>query len=189
MESRESLPTGRWITRSNGLTAIRLILAPAFHHALVGSAWGLACLLFWTAVATDWLDGRVARARGESTAFGGLLDHSSDATFVSLGLLALARIDRIPVGLPPLVALAFVQYVLDSRGLDGRRLRASALGRWNGILYFVPPGLLAMREALGLALPSDAAIRIFGWILVFTTLASMVDRGWALVASRSRGGR
>lgn len=189
MEFRGSLPAGHWITRSNGLTAIRLVLAPIFHHALVESAWGLACLLFWTAVATDWLDGRVARARGESTAFGGLLDHASDATFVSLGLLALARIDRIPIWLPLLVVLAFVQYVLDSRALEGRRLRASALGRWNGILYFVPPGLLAMREALGLGAPSDDAIRLLGWLLILTTLASMADRGWALVSSGSRDGR
>ncbi len=189
MESRGSLPSGHWITRSNGLSAIRLILAPVFHHAVVENAWGLACVLFWIAVATDWFDGRVARARGESTAFGGLLDHASDATFVSLGLLALAQADRIPIGLPLLVALAFVQYVLDSRALEGRRLRASALGRWNGILYFVPPGLLVMREVLGLAAPSDDAIRFLGWLLVLTTLVSMIDRGWALVSSRSRRGR
>jgi len=189
MESRRSFSAGHWITRSNGLTVIRLILAPVFHHALVDGEWGLACLLFWTAVATDWLDGRVARARGESTAFGGLLDHASDATFVALGLFALARIDRIPIWLPLLVVLAFVQYVLDSRALEGRRLRASALGRWNGILYFGPPGLLVTREAFGLAAPSDPAILLLGWLLVLTTLASMADRGWALVCSGSRGGR
>ena len=42
-----------------------------------------------------------------------------------------------PLVLPGLVAAAFVQYTLDSRALAGQRLRASALGRWNGIAYFV----------------------------------------------------
>jgi phosphatidylglycerophosphate synthase len=39
-------------------------------------------------VATDWLDGRIARRFGETSALGGFLDHVTDAAFVSLGLAA-----------------------------------------------------------------------------------------------------
>lgn len=180
---RLSASMPRRLTLSNGLTAVRLVSAPAFHHALVEESWTIACLLFWTAVASDWLDGRVARVRGESSAFGGLLDHASDAGFVVLGLFALAFAGHVPLLLPLLVVAAFLQYVLDSRALAGRRLRASALGRWNGILYFVPPGVLATREALGVGAPSDALILLVGWLLVLSTLASMADRAWALRAA------
>ena len=174
----------RRLTLSNGLTSLRLLAAPFFYCALVGEAWKIACLLFWLGVATDWVDGRVARARGESSAFGGLFDHVSDATFVSLGLAALAMAGRVPILLPAVVVVAFGQYVLDSRALAGRHLRASALGRWNGILYFVPLGVVVTQQALSLQLASDEVVLGLGWALVVSTCVSMSDRIWTLFASR-----
>ena len=108
------------LTWSNALTALRLLAAPFFFCALLESHVGAACGLFWFAVATDIGDGRLARARGETSAFGGLLDHATDASFVCLGLAALAMSGVVPAALPLLVFLAFVQYVLDSKSLAGR---------------------------------------------------------------------
>ncbi len=185
----------------NALTTIRLGAGPLFFCALVnaraaqaqpavvgvdfGSASTIAAGLFWLAVATDFADGRLARARGEATVFGGLLDHASDASFVCFGLVALAMQDIVPLLLPVLVGSAFLQYVVDSRSLSGQRLRASSLGRWNGILYFFPPGIVATRDALGLADPPDAWIGAIGWLLVISTLASMLDRAWNRLTTRS----
>jgi phosphatidylglycerophosphate synthase len=170
-----------WCTLSNGLTATRLAAAPVFFHLVVGEVWWAACALFWLAVASDLVDGRLARARGETSVLGGLLDHGSDAAFVTLGGCALAATGRAPVWLPALIALAFLQYVLDSRSLEGRALRTSLLGRWNGILYFVPPGIVVTREALGLATPSDVVVVAIGWVLVGSTVISMADRLLALL--------
>lgn len=172
------------LTLSNGITATRLIAVPFFYCALVGEAWGLAFTLFWLAVATDMVDGRVARARGEVSAFGGLLDHASDATFVALGLIALAAAGQIPFALPVLVVVAFLQYVLDSRSLEGRTLRTSLLGRWNGVFYFLPLGIVVSREALDLRWPGDGIVLALGWVLVVTTLLSIVDRAWTLLSAR-----
>ena len=152
--------------------------------AILSHSWRIACILFWLAVASDWVDGRLARARGESSALGGLLDHGSDATFVMFGLLALAVAGQTPWPLPFLVTAAFLQYVLDSRALAGRPLRASALGRWNGILYFVPIGIIVTRESLGVDFPADAQVIWLGWGLVLSTSVSMSDRAWALMMSR-----
>lgn len=66
--------------------------------------------------------------------------------------------------------------MLDSRALAGRRLRASGLGRANGIAYFVLLGIPLLRDALGLAAPGDAVVRGLGWVLVATTLLSMAER-------------
>lgn len=173
-------------TWSNGLTALRLLAALPLYHALVAGAWGLACIVFWLAVASDWVDGRLARARGESSALGGLFDHASDASFVVAGLSALVVAGQAPGPLPFLVVLAFVQYVLDSRILAGRPLRGSALGRWNGILYFVPIGIIVTRESLGFTWPSDDQVLWLGRALVLTTLVSMSHRAWALIETRRR---
>ncbi len=171
-------------TRANALTALRLVCGPLLVLALLEHAVWTAAVLFWLAVATDLLDGRVARRFGESSALGGFLDHVTDAAFVSLGLAALALRGEAPGLLPALVALAFVQYTLDSRVIDGGALRASALGRWNGIAYFVPVGTVVSREALGLAWPGHGLVLALGWLLVATTLLSMADRARALTRAR-----
>jgi CDP-diacylglycerol--glycerol-3-phosphate 3-phosphatidyltransferase len=171
-------------TRANALTALRLVCGPLLVLALLERATLAAALLFWVAVATDLLDGRVARRFGESSALGGFLDHVTDAAFVSLGLAALVLRGEAPWLLPLLVALAFLQYTLDSRVIEGGALRASALGRWNGIAYFVPVGTVVVRDALGLAWPGRGLVLALGWLLVATTLLSMADRARALTRAR-----
>jgi len=168
------------LTRANALTALRLVCGPLLVLALLDHAALWAAALFWVAVATDLLDGRVARRFGESSALGGFLDHVTDAAFVSLGLAALVLRGEAPWLLPVLVALAFLQYTLDSSVIDGGALRASALGRWNGIAYFVPVGTVVVRDALALAWPGRSLVLALGWLLVATTLLSMADRALAL---------
>jgi len=177
-----------WRTWANGLTLLRLLSALPFAAAVALGQTAAAALLFGVAVATDYADGPLARRRGEASPLGGLLDHATDAAFVSLGLGALACRDVVPAALPVLVPLAFVQYALDSRALAGAPLRASGLGRWNGILYFVPLGAAVIRDALGLGWPADGLLRAIGWVLVASTVVSMLDRALALIA-RSRSPR
>jgi phosphatidylglycerophosphate synthase len=167
---------GRWLTWANGVTALRLVAAPACACALLDGAHGVAAALFALAVATDVVDGRLARRRGEASPLGGLLDHATDATFVAVGLGALAATGEVPVLLPLLVAAAFAQYVFDSRAHVGAPLRGSALGRWNGIAYFVALGVPVVRDALGLAWPGPAWVRAFAWLLVASSLLSIADR-------------
>jgi CDP-diacylglycerol--glycerol-3-phosphate 3-phosphatidyltransferase len=180
-------PGGRWLTWANALTLLRLACAPLVVCAVASGGSDAALVaggLFWLAVATDFADGRVARRRGESSPLGGLLDHATDAAFVSLGLAALAWRGAVPAPLPALVALAFAQYAFDSRALAGRPLRASALGRWNGIAYYVLLGIPLTRGLLGLAWPPDGLVCGLGWALVVTTLVSMADRARALLLAR-----
>ena len=73
----------RWLTRANALTALRLASAPLLAIAIADGASVAAAGLFVLAVATDLLDGHVARRFGESSPLGGLLDHASDAAFVT----------------------------------------------------------------------------------------------------------
>jgi cardiolipin synthase len=169
------------LTWANALTLTRLAAAPLCAWALATGHDAIALVLFSFAVASDFADGRLARRRRESSAFGGLLDHLSDATFVTLGLGACALRGLVPAFLPVLIALAFAQYTLDSRSLSGRPLRTSFLGRWNGIAYYVLLGVPVVRDGLGLGWPADSVVLSGGWALVLSTLVSMLDRGWALL--------
>lgn len=176
----ESAP--RFWTLANAITGTRVLSVPLLAAAVLAEARLAAAAVFVWAVVTDLVDGRLARRRGEVSNLGGLLDHSADALFCSVGLGALALTGVVPAPLPFLVALAFTQYLLDSRSIAGQPLRASFLGRWNGILYFVLLGIPVVRDALGLAWPGAALVAALGWALVVSTLLSMADRAWALLS-------
>ena len=149
--------------------------------AIVSGYWTLAALLFLVAAITDLADGPLARHFGQASPFGGLFDHGIDALFVSVSLAALAWIDLINVWLPALVALAFMQYMFDSRVLAGLSLRTSAIGRNNGIAYYVMVGIPVIREALSLSWPADGWVAALAWLLVITTGLSMTDRAATLI--------
>jgi hypothetical protein len=64
-------------------------------------------------------------------------------------------------------------------------LRASRLGRYNGISYFILAGWLIIQQSLGIELLSDTILLAAGWCLVISTLTSMLDRLLTLHRHRS----
>ena len=170
------MPERRWLTRANALTLLRLLAAPFLALAILDGDEVMATALFVFAVATDFGDGWVARRYGESSPLGGLADHAVDATFVTVGTTALACVGVLPLALPPLIAAAFLQYALDSRTPARTGLRASSLGRWNGIAYYVIVAVPIVRDTLLWSWPGPDLVRALGWLLVATTVVSMADR-------------
>ena len=175
-----------WLTRANALTLLRLLATPLLVCAIVQDRHWIATVVFFGAVLSDFLDGWVARRFEETSPLGGLVDHGVDATFVVCGTAALASVGALPIVLPCLIPLAFIQYVVDSRLGASRddRLRASSLGRWNGIGYYVIVAVPIVRDALALGWPGGAMVMALGWVLVVSTLVSMADRLRRFAASR-----
>ena len=178
------------LSAANALTATRLCLTPLLGWQIVLESWWAAAMIMAVAVVTDIYDGRLARARGTVSAWGGLFDHGTDALLVSTGIWALANTGLINSWLWPLILIAFLQYALDSKALSGQVLRTSKLGKYNGIGYYVLLSagigislfdhLLLTGQASGvltvlldwLNKPLNAA----AWLLLFTTIASITDR-------------
>jgi hypothetical protein len=100
--------------------------------------------------------------------------------FVTATLAALAAKGIVPMPLPVLAISAFAQYVWDSDALAGAPLRASRVGRWNGIGYYALVGTAVIDAGLGLHWAAPVVLRGAGWIFVATTLLSMADRGYGL---------
>jgi phosphatidylglycerophosphate synthase len=173
---------------ANALTAIRLLLIAPFAALMAApgaraAAW--AGLVLAAAIASDLLDGMIARRRGTASSAGRLFDHTTDVLFVTSGLAAGALRGAFPWILPVLVAAAFAQYAIDSYWLDrARQLRPSRLGRYNGILYFVPlGGDILVRLGVGALRPLVTAI---AWFLVASTLLSMGERLVAAIRAQGR---
>lgn len=168
------------------LTGIRLLLIipVGLAFAYPTSVWGTFALCgVLVAIITDLTDGYAARRFGSPSAFGQAFDHTTDFLFVTVCLAALSLSSNIPLVLPIVIAIAFSQYVLDSYFLYRTpNLRMSWLGRWNGVLYFVPLVMVALaREnwvgALGPLLMT--LLPIISYLLIISTLASIIDRAIA----------
>ena len=162
---------------ANALTALRLAAAPAAGWAAAGEHWLAALLLWAVAIVTDVFDGILARRFGAASSGGGLFDHGTDCTFVTLTLGGLASAGWIPWLLPALLPLAFVQYMLDSKALAGQPLRTNLIGKSNGIGYFAVAGVVIVPNALDWWdwLPTVLG-EALAWLLVATTLLSMGER-------------
>jgi phosphatidylglycerophosphate synthase len=172
------------------LTSLRLLaVAPAawaFSRPDSVSAW-LLVMLVALAIGTDYADGIVARRTGAASSRGMLFDHATDFLFVTSGLAGASVAGLIPRLLPVLIVVAFTQYVLDSYFLHRQRqLRMSSLGRWNGILYFVPLVMISITALRmpGLSELARVIVRPFAVLLMVSTMASIVDRAVAPLRAR-----
>lgn len=176
----------QWFTWANLLTLIRVATLFPLVFTILNELWLCAAVLFTIAVITDFYDGKLARSLHQTSPLGGLFDHATDAAFVTLGCWALASIELINPWLPWLIPAAFVQYMLDSKALSGVSLRMSAIGRTNGVAYYVVLG-----TAIGAELFDwtwlQGPISGFAWLLVASTLTSMLDRALTLLSTRSKG--
>ena len=169
----------------NLLSGSRLVLAPLAFYLIDNLMWRAAAILVLVAVLTDLLDGYLARRLQLESHWGGLLDHSSDAFFVTVTLAALATQNLVSWLLPGIIIGAFFQYVVDSKAILGQSLRASLLGRYNGIAYFVLAGWPVMQNGLNLHPIDDHWFYWVSWALLTSTAVSMLDRLLALRRARS----
>ena len=161
---------------ANCISSLRLIMAPALVYLLWQELFLWSILLMLGALVSDVADGAVARKLNQVTNVGGLLDHGSDALLVLSGLAVFAALNVIPWALPTLVVIAFAQYVWDSGSLKRAPLRASSIGKLNGMMYFAFVVLLIAQEAFFLPILNAAATSYLAWGLVLSTLISIADR-------------
>lgn len=97
---QESRPVSNW-NIANALTVARIVMVPVFGWLLLhegGQAptwrWG-ALLVFVVAMATDRLDGELARSRGLITDFGKLADPIADKALTGMAFIGLSLIGQL----------------------------------------------------------------------------------------------
>ena len=110
MLSAGSGPASTWNV-ANLITIGRILLAPVFvellvldHHAGGALRWA-ATALFVVAIATDSVDGRLARSRSLVTTLGILLDPIADKVLTGAALIALSALGELPVWVTVLILI------------------------------------------------------------------------------------
>jgi cardiolipin synthase len=161
-------PPSRVLTVPNALSVARLIGVPFFFWLVVGgprtfTSDGWAVFLLFAAGATDWLDGKIARALNQFSKLGAQLDPAADRCYIVATLFALAIREIIPwwlVGLLVVRELVLGVALLRLRAAGWEPLQVSFAGKAATMcLMYAFPLLL-----LGAHAGTVAEIaRIAGW--------------------------
>ena len=150
-------------TLPNGLTLLRIILVPFLVvFLLTRYAWtGLA--VFWAASLTDWLDGYLARSRGQVTTIGKLLDPVADKLLTSAAFISL-----VELGLAP----AWMVVVIIGRELAVTGLRAVAAD----CHMIIPAGAVGKYKLFAQVVAVSILILQlrFDWLAMYGTVALWV---------------
>jgi CDP-diacylglycerol--glycerol-3-phosphate 3-phosphatidyltransferase len=130
------------------LARIALIL-PFAAMFFIAAPWAMnaALAIFVIAAATDFLDGMIARARGEVTALGAALDPLADKLLVAAALVLLIR-NGVISGAGVLAALVIILREILVGGLReavtlaGGSLPVTPLAKWKTAAQLIAAGLL-----------------------------------------------
>lgn len=151
-------------TIPNLLSALRILLVPVFLWlVLVPEADLLAIGVLVVSGVTDYLDGKIARATGQTTRLGAILDPVADRLYILAVVVGLGLRGVIPVWLAIILPLRDVLLFslvpfLRTRGFSALPVHFLGKAATAGLLYAFP--LLLLGDGDG-SLASLA--RVFGW--------------------------
>lgn len=95
----ESAPASSAIlTLPNLLSLLRILLIPVFYYLIVHRPTTFSgVILFAVVMATDWIDGWIARRTGQVSELGKILDPVADRLAIAAGLIALVARGAFPL--------------------------------------------------------------------------------------------
>ena len=140
----------RW-TIPNTLTILRLLAAPgvAIMFLYFTRPWAdwFALLLFVSAAATDWIDGKLARAWNQETKLGAMLDPIADKAMVVIALLVITGLSGMDpwILLPATVIMfreVFVSGLREYLGDTAGTLKVTNLAKWKTTAQMVAIAVL-----------------------------------------------
>ena len=167
----------------NLLTLSRILVIPALVGAFFlrspAANW-IALSLFVAAAATDWLDGYLARARGEVSGFGRFLDPVADKLLVASALMMLVYTGQIAhlTILPALVILCREILVSGLREFLAELkvgLPVSRLAKWKTGVQMAAIGFLIVGDAGWHVIPVVEIGTIGLWLAALLTLYTGYD--------------
>jgi CDP-diacylglycerol---glycerol-3-phosphate 3-phosphatidyltransferase len=169
----------------NSLTVARIFLVPVLVSVLLTKFEGrlvvglpvelVGAAIFGLASLTDWLDGYLARRRGQVTWVGQVLDPIADKLLISATLISLVQLDLAPAWMVAIIigrefAITGLRSLAYARGLT---MPASPLGKLKMVSQVVAILLLILGwERLPLLLVAGQAAL---WVVLATALWSAAD--------------
>lgn len=185
-------------TPANIVTMFRILLVPVFVVAFLSpwpewfgipdlsAAWKslIAAAIFVIISCTDWIDGYLARSRGEVTDFGKFMDPLADKILVAAALLALVDEQVLP-SWPVLIILArefIVSGVRMVAASKGEVIAASWYGKAKTVFQILAIIMFLLKDIfppLDGSDPLQSPFYIASWVVMaialVLTIISMID--------------
>lgn len=172
-----NLPNALTVTRIFLVPLLVVVLLTKFERELI---FGIrkelvAAAIFALASVTDWLDGYLARRRGQITALGQMMDPLADKLLTSAAFISLVQIDLVPAWIVAVIigrelAVTALRSLASSRG---RPFPASPLGKIKMVAQVLTVLFLLVghRHSPALFLAGQVAL----WVVVVTAIVSAFD--------------
>jgi CDP-diacylglycerol--glycerol-3-phosphate 3-phosphatidyltransferase len=137
---------------ANGLTALRIAMVPLFAAVLLHgdgkqTDWRIAAAVaFAGAVATDRIDGELARSRGLVTNLGKIADPIADKALIGAALISLSMLDELWWAVTVLIlarelGITLLRFIVIRHGVmpAGRGGKAKTVAQSLAILIYIAP--------------------------------------------------
>ncbi|HIW75220.1 MULTISPECIES: CDP-diacylglycerol--glycerol-3-phosphate 3-phosphatidyltransferase [Gordonibacter] len=211
----EPTPTDKLWTPANIVTLVRICLVPVFVVALL-SPWPqwfglpqvaddskslIAAGIFILISCTDWLDGYLARSRGEVTDFGKFMDPLADKILVAAALLALVELGSLPswVVLVILAREFIVSGVRMVAASEGVVIAASWYGKFKTVFQMIAIVLFCVKDSymvgsIGAAFSDwlwllSWAVMIVALVLTIVSMLDYIAKARHLIGFGPKGGK
>jgi cardiolipin synthase len=186
----------RVLTLPNVLSLLRLLGVPLFLWLLLGPhADGWAIVVLALSGLTDWADGKLARALGQSSRLGALLDPAADRLYIVATLIAFVLREVVPfwvvaVLLGRELVLGITLLVLRRAGWPPLQVHYLGKAATFLLLYAFPMLLLAVGDGAvsSVARPIAYALTVWGAALYVLAGIFYVVQAVRLVAGDRRAG-
>ena len=183
---------------ANALTLARIaLIAPFVAFFLTNAPWNMtaALVIFLIAALTDFLDGRIARARGETSALGAALDPLADKLLIAAALVLLVR-NGVIAGPGVIAVLMIILREILVSGLReavsgrGGALPVTGLAKWKTTAQLAAVGALLAAAPGGLVgdplRPYAVGLLWLAGVLTFWTGADYAARATRMLRGDDR---
>lgn len=179
---------GRVTTLPNLLGVARIVATPIVVALLLlpfPGAGLIAFVIFSTAAATDSLDGKIARARGQVSSLGVFMDLTADKVLVAGVLVAMVEVELLPTWIVALILIRelVIAGVRQLAASEDVVMAAGQLGKWKTTVTLVAMAILLLAfdartggplHALG---ADDLLLGIGFWSMLLATGMTVLS-GW-----------
>lgn len=160
----EPAQTDRVLTIPNVISSLRIALIPVFVALIVNPDTRRAGLvLFVVVVATDWVDGALARAIGQVSDLGKVLDPVADRLAIAAGLIALVVADAFPLWAALLILVRDVTVLIAGLVLLSKRRARIEVRHLGKVATFSLMAAIACIAWGSLGYPLAPAALACGW--------------------------
>jgi CDP-diacylglycerol--glycerol-3-phosphate 3-phosphatidyltransferase len=145
----------------------------------------LAFVIFALAAATDYLDGRIARARGQVSPLGVFMDLTADKVLVAGVLIAMVEVDLLPTWVVATILIRelIVQGVRQAAAAANVVIAARALGKSKTLTTLVAMAILLLafdgRTGGPLAAIGEQGVSALAaaglWLMILATVLTVVS--------------